>query len=452
MEQRRDQLIQPRGNTNVSDGRRERTRRTVDETGRHLKKVRVALALAARVEDVRRVVVRWGAHEIAVSVPSYRRTAECPSLPNVLEIAASTDDSAPKRRLRLSWLVAMVLMLGLLQHLATPSHMHWLYVLQRLYYIPIVLAGLSMGWRGGLGIALLAGGAFVSGLPPIWTVSRVDAMDQALEVCVFCLVGEVSGLLTDRHRNQERTLRKTGNELRQAHEELEKNFERMKRAERIYALAQLSAGLAHEIRTPLASLEGAAALVQRETQSEERRREFLDIIQKESRRLNRLLTSFLLFARPKQPDLTMVEIGEVLDSVIILVRHAGDTRLLELREHVQPGLPMLECDPEQLKQVLLNLVMNAIQAMPQGGIVLLEAQSNGNSVNFDVHDQGGGIDEENLDRIFDPFFTTKEGGTGLGLSVAHQIVSQHGGTMTIVRNSPQGVTVRVSLPLRPGQI
>jgi signal transduction histidine kinase len=309
-----------------------------------------------------------------------------------------------------------------------------------------------MGWRGGLGIALLAGAVFVIGTPPIWTVSRVGVLDQGLEVWVFCLAGGVSGLLTDRHRKQERTLRRTGNQLRQAHEELEKNFERIKRAERIYALAHLSAGLAHEIRTPLASLEGAAGLVQRETQSEERRREFLDIIQKESRRLNRLLTRFLEFARPKQPDLTMVEVGEVLESVIILVRHAGDTGQLEFQTRVQPGLPMLECDPEQLKQVLLNLVMNASQAMPQGGTVLLEAQRNGTTVNIDVHDQGGGIDEANLDRIFDPFFTTKESGTGLGLSVAHQIVSQHAGTMAIVRNSPRGVTIRVSLPLKPGQL
>ena len=373
---------------------------------------------------------------------------------NAPEVAAASDDpaSAAGRRLRPAWLVGTILILGTLQYLAAPNEMHWLYVLQRLYYIPTVVAGLTMGWRGGLGIALLAGTAFAIGTPSIWTVSGVEAMDQCLEVCVFCLVGAVSGVLTDRHREQEATLRRTGNQLRHAHQELEKNFERMKRAERIYALAQLSAGLAHEIRTPLASLEGAATLVQRETQSEERRREFLDIIQKESRRLNRLLSSFLEFAKPRQPDLKIVDFGEVLDSVIILVRQAGNTNRLELRKNLQPGLPMVECDPEQLKQVLLNLVMNASQAMPVGGTVLLEAHCNGTSVNIDVHDQGGGIDEENLDRIFDPFFTTKENGTGLGLSVAHQIVSQHRGVLTIARNSPQGVTLRVSLPLRPSQI
>jgi signal transduction histidine kinase len=233
---------------------------------------------------------------------------------------------------------------------------------------------------------------------------------------------------------------------------LEKNFENMKRVERIYALAQLSAGLAHEIRTPLASLEGAAALVQRETLSEEERHEFLDIIQKETRRLNRLLTSFLEFARPRNPDLRRVEIGEVLDSVLLLVRHAVDTSRLELRKQIEPGLPMLECDPEQLRQVLLNLVMNANQAMPHGGTVLLEARRDGANISIDVHDQGSGIDEGTLDRIFDPFFTTKENGTGLGLSVALQIASQHKGMLTIARNSPHGVTVRLSLPLKSGQI
>jgi two-component system, NtrC family, sensor histidine kinase HydH len=330
--------------------------------------------------------------------------------------------------------------------------MQWIYILQRLYYIPVVVAGLIIGWRGGLGVALLAGAGFAIGTPSIWTVSRVDALDQCLEICVFCLVGGLSGALTDRYRKQGADLRRTTNQLRQAHQELESNFERIKRAERIYALAQLSAGLAHEIRTPLASLEGAAALVQRETQSEEQRREFLDIIQKESRRLNRLLTSFLEFARPRQPDLQRVEVGEVLDSVILLVRHAGDTSPLELRKQIEPGLPMLECDPEQLKQVLLNLVTNASQAMPHGGTVLLEAHHSGTSINIDVHDQGGGIDQDNPERIFDPFFTTKESGTGLGLSVAHQIVSQHAGTMTILRNTSQGVTVRVSLPLKPCQV
>jgi len=349
-------------------------------------------------------------------------------------------------------LFAAVVAIGVLQYLTPATTLHWLYVLQRLYYVAIALAGLDMGWRGGLAVALLSGAAFAIGTPSIWTVSRVDVLDQCLEMCVFCLVGVLTGVLTDRQRKQERALRNATDELRQAHQELQENFESMKRAERLHALGQLSAGLAHEIRTPLASIEGAAAIVQRVSHSEERCHELLDIIQKESRRLNRLLTSFLDFAKPRRPDLKRVDIDDLFNSVMALVQHAGNNRGLELRKDTPPGLPMLECDPEQLKQVLLNLVMNAIQAMPQGGTIVLAARQNGDTVSIDIHDQGCGISEDNLDRVFDPFFTTKETGSGLGLSVADQIIRQHGGKLTIARSSPEGATVRISLPLKSTHI
>jgi len=351
--------------------------------------------------------------------------------------------------MRRSVLFAAVGVIGVLQYFTSPTSLHRLYVLQRLYYVAIALGSLDMGWRGGLSVALLSGTAFAIGTPSIWTVSRVDMLDKCLEICVFCLVGVLTGILTDRQRKQQHALRNATDDLRQAHQDLRENFESMKRAERLHALGQLSAGLAHEIRTPLASIEGAAAIVQRVSHSEERCHELLDIIQKESRRLNRLLTSFLDFAKPRRPDLKRVEIDDLFNSVMALVQHAGNNRGLALTKDTPPGLPMLECDPEQLKQVLLNLVMNAIQAMPQGGTIVLAARQNGDTVSLDVQDQGCGISEDNLDRVFDPFFTTKETGSGLGLSVADQIVRQHGGELMIARSSPEGATVRISLPLKP---
>jgi len=380
-------------------------------------------------------------------------TMEGSASPRIAKLRAPGDHGAgiPEGWLWRSLILLAVAIIGVLHFLTPRTAPHWIYILQRLYYIPILLAGLSMGWRGGLAVALLSGVAFVNGTPSIWTVTRVDVLDQCLEVCVFCLVGGVSGLLTDRQRKQDGALRETTEKLRRAHEELRENFEGMKRAERLYALGQLSAGLAHEIRNPLASIEGAAAVVQRELTPEDRRREFLDIIQKESRRLNQLLTSFLNFARPSPPHFKTIEMDGLLDSVIILAQHAGETSRRELKKDIQPGLSRLECDPEQLKQVLLNLVMNAIQATPQGGTVVLAAREDGNKVTIDVHDQGPGISADSLDRVFDPFFTTKQNGTGLGLSVAYQIVSQHGGTLTVARNSPDGVTMRVSLPHHPSR-
>ncbi len=346
-------------------------------------------------------------------------------------------------------LVSVVCAVGILQYITPLSMVHWLYVLQRIYYIPIVLAGLWWGWTDGLLVALLSGVAFAIGTPSIWTVRRVDVLDQCLEICVFCLVGLTAGVLTDRQRKQERALESATDQLRRAHVDLRNNFESMKRAERLSALGQLSAGLAHEIRNPLASIEGAAVVLQRESPSEERRLEFLDIIQKESRRLDGLLTRFLKFAKPPEPDLRPVEIDTLLDSVMTLVRHAAGVRRLEFRKSVRADMPAIECDPEQMEQVILNLVLNAVHAMPEGGTVVLAARREEGGVTIDVEDEGAGIPRDDVERVFDPFFTTKDRGTGLGLSVADQLVRQHGGTLTISRNSPKGATFRISLPVKP---
>ena len=274
--------------------------------------------------------------------------------------------------------------------------------------------------------------------------------DLAL-VMNFLFAGIVAGILADRERRQKQVLQQTTQQLSAVYREFQDNFEGMKRAERLYALGQLSAGLAHEVRNPLASIEGAAAILQKEPGTEERRHEFLEIIQKECRRLNRLLTNFLDFAKPRLPQYQAVEVGQVLDSVISLAAHAIGRKAIRLRKDLPPNPPILECDPEQLKQVLLNLTINAIQAMPDGGEIVLAAQQQGEKILIQVRDQGSGISPANLDKTFDPFFTTKENGTGLGLPVAHQIVSQHGGVLSVENNVDKGTTFSVLLPLQHGR-
>ncbi|MBV8865066.1 MAG: sensor histidine kinase [Acidobacteriaceae bacterium] len=365
------------------------------------------------------------------------------------QVASKTQDLPRKDWLLSRKLIFIALgVIGFLHYVTPLPSAHWLYIVQRLYYFPIVLAGLSWGRRGGVGIAIVAAALFMIGTPAIWTVAPVDVLDQCLEVVVFLLVGLVTGILTDKRKKDDSALREKTQQLNSVYQELRENFEGMKRAERLSALGQLSAGLAHEIRNPLASIEGAATVVQRESHSDERRREFLEIIQKECRRMNGLLSNFLDFARPAQPHLKLVDVDGLLDSVIVLASHAEKNGRVTFQKQLQGDLSIVECDPEQLKQVLLNLTMNAVQATPEEGVILLAAHQNETHLMLDVHDPGPGISSDELERIFDPFFTTKEGGTGLGLSVAHQIVTQHGGTLTVSRNSPEGATFRISLPLR----
>jgi signal transduction histidine kinase len=221
----------------------------------------------------------------------------------------------------------------------------------------------------------------------------------------------------------------------------------MKRAERLFALGQLSAGLAHEVRNPLASIAGAAGILQRRLRPEEKDRECVDIIAKECRRLDSLLSHFLDFARPRAPKYQAIDSASLFDSVIQLAEHAaGGQQPIAFRKELEATLPPFEGDPELLTQVLLNLVINAIQAMPEGGDVFLSARSRNGRVLIQVRDEGCGIVPADRDRIFDPFFTTKETGTGLGLSVAHQIVEQHGGILSAEANLEKGTTFSVLLP------
>lgn len=338
---------------------------------------------------------------------------------------------------------------------ATQDHLVWLHnILQHLYFAPIAVSSIYFGWKGGIGAASLAGLCYA----PHLLLGRNEGEpsryngDEATEILDFFLVGLIAGILADRERKQKVVLQRTTTQLNAVYQELQQNFERMKRSERLYAIGQLSAGLAHEVRNPLASIGGAAAILRKNSGSEGRRDEFLEIIEKESLRLNRLLTNFLEFARPRPPQYQLAEVGPILEAVVGLAAHAVGHQPIQLSIVTAPDVPAITCDPEQIKQVLLNLTINSVQAMPDGGEIVFSTRLDGGRVVIDVTDQGLGISAEHLDKIFDPFFTTKDTGTGLGLSVAHQIVSQHGGILNAKNNSGSGSTFSLSLPIQHGRV
>ena len=353
---------------------------------------------------------------------------------------------------RVVGVIAVIAAISLVHYLTPDSMVQVHYLVQRLFYVPVVYAGLYFGWRGGLGAAVLSGLAYLPQILATWKLSPSNSINQCAEVVFFCIAGVTAGFLADRERRQKKILQNTAAQLSQVYGELQDNFERMKRAERLYALGQLSAGLAHEIRNPLASIEGAASVLLHEPASVERRTEFLQIIQKECQRLNRLLSNFLNFARPRAPEFALVSVEQILDSVIALAAHAVRRNQIVLRKQVSDDLTEFECDSEQLTQLLLNLTINAIQAMPEGGEILLSARRDGANAVIEVRDQGTGISEDNLEKIFDPFFTTKESGTGLGLSVAHQIAARQGGVLSAAKNPEKGMTFCLELPVSPTRV
>ena len=332
-------------------------------------------------------------------------------------------------------------------HYTTPLEhalAHSLY--QHLYYIPVLISAVSYGWMGGV----LAGATVTATYLPhirVWSQFATEyAISQYTETAFFILLGMFVGLLSERERGHRLALEERTKELNRVYRELQQSFEQLKRADRLSTIGQLAASLAHEIRTPLASIEGAVEILARQPHSEERRREFLPVIQKECRRLNSLLTSLLEFARPQAPNLQRIPVKTLLDSVLPLMGHAAQKANVVLRNACSNDDLTIECDPEQMKQVLVNLVLNAVQAMPNGGVVTLGAERRDGAVVLWVRDEGEGVAEDELDKIFEPFYTTKKEGTGLGLAICQKIVGQHGGTLTATRNNGRGMTFWIQIP------
>src|SRR6266567_479171 len=191
------------------------------------------------------------------------------------------------------------------------------------------------------------------------------------EIIVFFLVGTVTGTLADRGRKQRLELEATSEQLAKANRDLQDSFEHIKRADRLSAIGQLAASLAHEIRNPLASIDGAANLIESAQTSDEMRRGSLNIIRKEIQRLNRLLTNLLDFARPRKPEFQSMKPGRLIDAIISLAGHSAQQKGITLRKDVPPSVPAFDCDPEQMKQVILNLAINAVQAMTAPGDIVL---------------------------------------------------------------------------------
>jgi signal transduction histidine kinase len=324
-------------------------------------------------------------------------------------------------------------------------------ILHHLNFLPLMVAGMLFGWNGAIIGTLFTLMVHFPHVYRNWSFAPVDTRDQIVEILIFGAAGVIAGFLSDRERRQRANVEKTKRELEHVHQELQQNIERLKKAERLYAAGQLSASLAHEIRNPLASISGAAGILKRGHASGQNVKDCLEIIEKETQRLNKLLTAFLDFARPRAPRFQATDLVSVIDSVTSLLSHSSEFETIHLRREVMSPLPEIECDPEQLKQVLLNLLINAAEASPANGTVWIFARRERDRITISVRDEGPGIAFDQRERIFDPFFTTKENGTGLGLAIASMIVEQHGGLLDVEQNTSEGMTFRLELPARRTQ-
>lgn len=318
-----------------------------------------------------------------------------------------------------------------------------------IYFVPVVTAALYCGPLATLLWTLFASVAYCSYLYP--AMQEYELTPEAigylgLRIMFFFLAAIVVNRFSQQSRHQTELYRDLAERLSETNRRLEQAQAEARRSERLAALGQLSAGLAHEIRNPLGVIKGSAEMLSQKLQAaDELSRELAGYILTEVNRLGALVTEFLDFARPLHAQLQPADLTAVLDRVLDIVAARWKGKPVRVERHSANGLPLVLLDESLCEQAFLNLVQNAYEAMEEHGgtlrVDMRPARQNGlDGVQLQLSDTGHGVPNELLEEIFNPFVTTKKTGVGLGLSIVSKIVDGHHGTIH-VENSPQGGAV-----------
>lgn len=224
--------------------------------------------------------------------------------------------------------------------------------------------------------------------------------------------------------------------------------EEVARSQRLASIGKLAAGVAHEIRNPLSSIKGLATYFKERYRDVAEDQQTAEIMIQEVERLNRVIGQLLEFARPMSLQKRPTPLKTLVQQTLSMIDGDARKRGVEIAFHADPGLEQVPLDPDRIRQVLLNLFLNALEAVGDGGRLAVEIRHDEErrQVRLIVNDNGTGIDKEDLTHIFDPYFTTKPGGTGLGLAIVHKIVEAHGGEVHVKSHRGEGTSVTVSLP------
>jgi two-component system, NtrC family, sensor histidine kinase HydH len=312
-------------------------------------------------------------------------------------------------------------------HYSTELEVHRYHIFyQGLYFVPILLAGLWFGLRGGLRASLSITMLYLPFTILHWAAFSAEDINSLLEMVLYNLVAVVLGILRDREKKDQLRLRE---------------------AENLAAIGKAVSFLAHDMKTPLIAIGGFSRSIKSNHKSEEKDHEKLDIIIQEAQRLENMVREMLDFSRPLELHASTHDLQPVIKESLEVVRDMADEKRVELRVQSAQGLPPGLFEAMRMKQVLINLLNNAVEASPEGGIVSVATFQKGKSLFLEVSDQGSGILSHKKSEVFLPFFSTKKGGTGLGLTIVKKIVEAHRGRVEILDNPKKGTIFRIILPL-----
>ena len=357
---------------------------------------------------------------------------------------------------RVAVLAVTVLVVGLL-HLVTPSsHIFWHTFYRRVSYLPIVVGGIWFGLRGGLGFSLLATVAFI---PHLWRFGGQSAavfLNEALEIPLYLGAGLLVGWIADREARLRRRYQEMSRELEKSYERLHRESamlieleEQLAQSRKMSALGELSASIAHEIKNPLASIRGTVEIIADEFGPAHPKRRFADILLKETERLAAAVNNVLSYARRGRGEHggeRLEELAAVVERTVALAAAEAGRKRARIESFVAPETAATPVPADRLGQVLLNLLINACEAVGQGGYIRVKSWLEQGGLRLEVADDGPGIPEEIKKDVFRPFKSGRPGGTGLGLAISARMVSACGGELVAGDSDLGGAALRIVMP------
>jgi signal transduction histidine kinase len=347
---------------------------------------------------------------------------------------------------RVVWIILKLVFCFLLMGLSGALTSHYFFII----LLPVVSAATYLGALGTLAFSVLAAFSY-SSFFLFWKPQHLSEDDPyyiALNLLFILMAGQLVNLLAEATRQQSAKYKAAADQLTVANQQLREAEAAVRRGERLAALGQLSAGLAHELRNPLGTIKASAEMLAKVVGGEnEVAREVTGFISTEVDRCNSLVSRFLDFARPLQLRRAPADLTAVLDRAIALAERDAKEQSIKIFRNYAPDVPQFAIDSELMERVFFNLLQNAVQASAPGGSITAKTRVAGSYAEIDIIDRGSGIEPKNMETIFNPFFTTKSNGVGLGLAIVSKIVDRHGGKMAVESQPGEGSVFRICLPL-----
>lgn len=320
-----------------------------------------------------------------------------------------------------------------------------------LLVLPVISAAATLGVIGTVSFTLLACASYLSFLFYIdwnrWILPSDQVPELGLRVAFLGLIGFLAYRVAEAKGEEAQRYQEAAKQLASANVSLKEAEAAVSRSERLAALGQLSAGLAHELRNPLGTIRASAEMLKKNIATENAvAKEMAGFISSEVDRTNSLVTRFLEFAKPLELRLKTTDLVEVIDRAVTEFRRSASAARVSVYKNYSPDIPPFPLDAELMGRVIFNLLVNAAEASPPDGAVTIKTRPVDGAVEISVIDRGAGIDPEHRENIFNPFFTTKPDGVGLGLAIVSKIVDQHGGKMTVESELGRGSVFRIFLP------